>query len=164
VYPPCPPRRLCSKMCSRPCLPFTNRYKKGGTNSSVPPTVSYYLQRLPTVSVPSSSDSKSRGRKLMRVRPPPPAPLSFLITSPFIRLRIGLCSAGTRSSGVFCTPRKRSEMCERGLSGRSRKIPVEGKTDRFSYIFGGKLEGSTTYQTSFKPWPPVSPLALSPPQ
>ena len=66
--------RLCSKMCSRPCLRIPTRYKKGETNSPVPPTVSYYLQLLPMVSAHFLSDSKSRGRKVMRVRPPPPAP------------------------------------------------------------------------------------------
>jgi len=76
-----PPFRLCSKMCSRPCLLFTNRYKKGGTNSPVPPTVSYYLQLLPKSTAPFLSDSKSRGRKVVRVRPPPPAPYISLITS-----------------------------------------------------------------------------------
>ena len=67
--PPGPPMGLCSKMCSRLCLPFTNRYKKGGTDLPVPPTVSYYLQLLPMISAPFLSDSKSRGRKPVRVRP-----------------------------------------------------------------------------------------------
>ena len=65
---------LCSKMCSRPCLRKPTRYENGGTDLPVPPTVSYYLQLLPMESVPFLSDSKSRGRKAVRVRPPPPAP------------------------------------------------------------------------------------------
>jgi len=73
VYSPRPPR-LCTKMCSRPCLRKPTRYKRGGTDLPVPPTVSYYLQLLPIKSALSLSDSKSRGRKAVRVRPPPPAP------------------------------------------------------------------------------------------
>jgi len=75
VCPPVSPLpRLCSNMCSRPCLRIPTRYKKGGTDRPVPPAASYYLQLLPTISVPSCSDSKSRGSNAVRVRPPPPAP------------------------------------------------------------------------------------------
>jgi hypothetical protein len=72
-----PPLFLCTKMCSRPCLRKPTRYKKGETDNPVPPTISYYLQLLPNPTAPLCSVSKSRGRKVMRVRPPHPAPPSF---------------------------------------------------------------------------------------
>jgi hypothetical protein len=74
---PLGPLELCSKMCSRPCLQKPIEYKNEGTDPPVPPVVSNYLQLLANSTASLCSDSKSRGRKAVRVRPPPPAP-SFL--------------------------------------------------------------------------------------
>jgi len=71
---PPPPLRLCSRMCSRPCLRNPIGYERGEPIFWLPPMVSCCCLLLPVTPTAYPTVSKSRVREDVRVQVPPPAP------------------------------------------------------------------------------------------
>ena len=130
---PTPPLGLCSRMCSRPCLRKPIRYERGEPIFWLPPIISCCCLLLPVTSSTYMTVSKSRVRKDMRVRPPPPAPrqsagLAAIRCQPFfiaLVLKRGSNGRGTPHSRKQYTPWGTPQRTARGARLR-RATPSSG--------------------------------------